>query len=179
MILIACSTYAMKECQSKTTSDEIPCTILLPNNITDTDCTDINISIYRNETLLYKLSMSNYTLYFCNVTFNQTEPGIYPILYSTGNTGSISVTRGNNMIYLLYFATAIILLLFFVGFYNKDYTSLSIGSMLLMIMGIFLHINGYNGIYNIIVETMALIFILFGAYVFLRSIFEFSDINTL
>lgn len=70
------------------------------------------------------------------------------------------------------FEYLIILVLFgllCLGYYVKEYAFGAIAAMGLMVMGIYIAINGLESLDNIVTQALALIFIATGAYVFIRG----------
>lgn len=70
------------------------------------------------------------------------------------------------------FEYLIILVLFgllCLGYYVKEYAFGAIAAMGLMVMGIYITMNGLEGIINFLTQTLALIFIATGAYVFVQG----------
>ena len=55
------------------------------------------------------------------------------------------------------------------GYYVKEYAFGAIAAMGLMVMGIYIAINGLESLDNIVTQALALIFIATGAYVFIRG----------
>lgn len=167
---------AIDECKGTLDQDEVPCMILLPANTTSTDCTLINVTVYNESVHIYNQSMTIYSPYFCNATFNQTNTGTYNFYYTTGDSGSIIIERGLRMIYLLYFAMAAIVGMFIVGLVKEDYTFVALSGIMTIIFGLYIYIHGFNGINNLIVDALSIIGILLGAYVFIGSAFEYTDL---
>ena len=167
----------MEECKGTITTGEVPCLIFLPNN----DCSDKTISFYMNNTNLGTRDMGQFNPFLCNATFNYTVPlGTYVFNYSTGDTGSIILEGGMNMIYLLYFGIIVVAILLSIGFIKEDATFLIqrllhrviYGGILLMVIGIWLGIYGFSTVDNFMNQSIAVVAIAIGAYIFIRTNLE-------
>lgn len=167
---------ALEECKGTMPTDDVPCYVLLPSNQTTSPCENISVLFYNETTLLYNLSLDSYNSFLCNATFNQSSLGTYTFYYSTGDSGSIIIERGIKMIYLLYFAIILIAMLFILGMVKEDYTFLGLGGISAMVFGLFIFINGFDGINNLITQTVSMVGMLGGFYVMIGSIFEYSDL---
>lgn len=166
--LLLSSISLAEECSGGVVSqDEIPCIILLGRNDSDLNCDTVTVKFFRNDTFLYSQQMDNYTGSFCNGTFNETMLGTYPITYTTGDTGSIIVEGGTNMIYLFYFWAAITAMLVILGYAKEDVVSMSLGAMGLCVVGIYVLINGFNGLNNMLTDFLSILFIGLGFYFFI------------
>jgi len=75
------------------------------------------------------------------------------------------------MIYFIFLPLiAAILLILAVIF--KEYVLGVISGMLIMIIGIYIAINGYVGLNNFLTQTLAIIFICLGFYIFIDGTYE-------
>jgi len=160
--------FALNECKGTITNDEVPCSIFLPINTSQTACNTIDISYYSNNTNLYNQTMSQLNDFTCNSTFNQSALGTYTFSYTTGDSGSIVVEEGTNMILLWYFAIVVIICLYTAGFVTRDSTFMNLGSMGLIVMGIFILINGFSILDNLMTRMLALVFWGIGFYMLFR-----------
>lgn len=180
ILLVSFSTIIYAEydnCKGTIRSEDVPCHILLPYNISTLVCTNVVAGVYNITDNIYNQTMTAYNDFFCNATFNQSSVGTYTILYSTGDTGTIVVEEGNKMIYLLYFALVVIIGLFVVGQYWEMYEFVSISGILTLCFGIFVFMNGFNGLQNLIVEAISIIAILIGFYFFIGPVLEYLEVN--
>ena len=112
--------FGLDECQTIIKSEKVPCEVLLPINVSITACNTINVSFFANSTLLESNFMIEANDFTCSGNFTQTKIGTYLISYSTGDSGSITVTEGRIMELLLYFAMAIAFLLFGIALWKQD-----------------------------------------------------------
>ena len=169
ILFLSTVAYAMDECSGKIDTDDVPCHVFLPNNETGTpDCDGITISYYFNETFLYSQAMTNFTPFLCNSTFNQTDLGTYTFLFSTGDIGSIILEEGLKMILMLYFVIAMIIAMLGVALWKEDTTLASIGGFLTMILGIWIGIDGFGTLNNLLSNAIAVVFICVGFYIVLK-----------
>lgn len=72
-------------------------------------------------------------------------------------------------IYLLVLIAWAILI---VGFFVKDFPTTAIASIFLMVLGVYIAINGLQGINNLGTQALAVIHIGLGFYVLVRGSFE-------
>lgn len=178
IILFSFSAYGLTECRGTTSQDDIPCIVFLPRNDTDLNCDNVKVTFFRNQTGLYTQLMDNYTGSHCNATFNETMLGNYPISYSTGDTGSIIVEEGTEMILLLYFTAAILGLLILFGVLKEEVVSLSLGAFGLFIYGIFVFVNGFNGTANLLTNFLSILFIALGIFFLIPAMeWAISEMN--
>lgn len=173
LFLVSLAT-ALKECEQVQDSDEVPCMLLLP--YVD-DCSNVNVSIFLNSSDLgYNQTMSKYANKVCNATFNQTELGVYTVHYYTGgawynptDTWSLTVQGGSKMIYLFYFGLAASLAFLILGLVKEEYVFLSLSGLGFFIMGVYIAMNGFSTLNNLMTWLMASIFWGIGGYVFLKT----------
>lgn len=114
--LILYTASAIEECKGTITQDESPCLVLLPKLLnSNLVCENESITIFFNaSTILYSQQMDTYTPFLCNATFNSTILGTHSFNYSTGDSGSIIVEKGeDNMIAII--LSMGLLIAFFVG----------------------------------------------------------------
>jgi len=163
---------AIDNCKPYTPVDEIPCLILYTNA---TPCNNINVSFYdNNSNLLYTQTMGSYSGGFkCNATFNQTNLGTYPFLYSTGDTGTIVVEGGNKMEILIYAAIALSFLVLYFSFLSKNEPLASLAGILMGCTGVFILANGFSVLNNLISLTLGAILAMGGFYILLMANLEF------
>ena len=114
----------INECKGQVEPSEVPCRILLPINTSLTNCSEITISFYMNgSTFIYNQIMEEYNAFNCNATFNQTNQGSYTFTYSTGDSGSIIVERGELSMFSIIIGMLTVLLVFgLFGFLTKSYS---------------------------------------------------------
>lgn len=176
-ILLSINVISIEECESGTlNTDDIPCLLFYPINNT-AECNNYTITHYVNSTVLFSITLSQYNQVYCNSTMNITIPGTYSHKWSSGDTGSLIIERGNTMIYLLYFSMALIAGMFLLGYYLQDVGFLGVGGMMLMAFSVYVAINGFNGLNNLLTDIIALPGILIGFYVMIRSVLEYADLN--
>lgn len=173
LIVFSSSVFAIEQCQRVTSVDNIPCILFIEKYDSISDCNNITLDISNETQSLYSLTMSNYSNSYCNATFTETNAGVYDINYSTGDTYSITVERGKNMIYLFWFILTIICLLIISGINTEDVVLSSIGAIGLSIMGVYTFINGYNSINNLMTNFLSITFIMMGLY-FLIPLFQWA-----
>jgi len=166
------------ECKGTMNTDEVPCIVFLDVNTTVNNCDQINFSVYHGNTSVFSQNMTEYNDYTCNSTFSQTQNGTYNLYFSTGDTGSIILEGGNMMVYLLYFGLIVIVGLLIIGFMTVDYTFNVLAGMLMLIYGLHIIRNGFNGVSNTITLALSYIVIGIGGYIMLRSIYEYSELST-
>lgn len=145
---------AYDECKSQMITNELPCTIFLPLNTSIANCSVVNISFYSNSTFLYSEFMGNYTPFLCNSTFNQTNTATYTFSYSTGDSGSITITQDTNTIYYFWVITLLfVIFLVWMGYYKENIWLISLGGMLCAIVGITIFFNGFPNINNEVLKN--------------------------
>jgi len=144
LFLLIPFTLAIDECKSHQPSDKIPCYIFLNYNST---CSDLTVSFYNASSLLVTKSMEQYSPFICSVNFTYSSVGTYNFNYSTRDSGAIVVEDGTTMIYLLYFGLAVIALLTMWAFKTQDQRVFLINGLLMLVMGLYIWINGF-GVYN-------------------------------
>lgn len=142
--------YGIEECKGTILNTESPCYVLLPVNTTLTDCSSLNMSIYKNSSInIYNQTMSQYTPFLCNATFNQTNYGTYTIYYSTGDSGSIIVEEDvDNRYYFYIIVVAAFAILLSIGLWREDHVFVIISGMLLIVLSLNLFFNGYPNLTN-------------------------------
>jgi len=165
---------AIDECERTVFDTDVPCLILLPNS---TSCDSITISFYQNTTFLYTQTMSFYESFNCNVTFNQTEQGVYTFLYSTGDTGTITVTEDIDNRYYLYLVAVLFFFgLLFLGYYLEDGTPTILAGMLSCILAINLYQNGFPLLTNEFLKHCVIMVLLgLGFYFILAPSIEYFE----
>lgn len=169
--------YGLDECKGTMTQDDIPCQVFLSLNTSQTICSSITYQLFRNQNKsIYSVPMQQVNGFTCNSTFNQTIVGTYTFIYrlsdGTFDSGSIVVTEGNNMINLFYFVMAICLGLFVIGLWKEDQTLTSISGIGIFIMGVYIAINGYSTLNNMLTIAIATICWGVGGYIFYKSSLE-------
>lgn len=141
-------------------------------NTSESACASISVDYYNVSDLLYGQAMNQYNSFACNSTFNQTRLGTYTFDFSTGDSGSIIVEVGYQMMILWFFALAIVVGLVIFGFMKEDVYVLSFSGILMIVMGFFLWFNGFSVFINIVTQTFAMILWGLGAYVIVKSNIE-------
>ena len=172
-LILSSFSFALEECQGTMSIDDIPCHILLPINQTVTPCILINVSYYNGSVNIYNQTMTTYNSFLCNSTFNITTVGSYVFYYSTDDSGSIIVTEGIKMIYLLYFITGIIIMMAIYAYMTEDVVFSTISAMGLVILGLYIFTNGFNALNNSLTDFLSLIFVALGFYFFVPA-FEWA-----
>ena len=71
-----------------------------------------------------------------------------------------------------YLIILVLLGLLVLGYAVKEYFFGAVAAMGLMVMGIYISINGLEDLNNIVTQAIALIFIATGAYFFIRGVLE-------
>lgn len=160
IFILSFSVSAYDECKSKQPADQVPCLVLLPS----TSCSNISISFYNGTTYLQNTNMTTYSPFVCSAAFNFTALGTYNFNYSTGDSGSIVVTEGSTMINLLYFAIVLVVGLMILGLWLNNQPILAIDGFLMLILGIWMFVNGYSIYNNMITQMIAGIFCALGGY---------------
>jgi hypothetical protein len=150
ILLLIPSALAIQECQSFMNNNQVPCLIFIPNISTGQFCENINITMSLNNTLKYSQSLGNFNNYLCNSTFNQTTFGTYNFLYSTGDSGSITIQEDVNNRYYLYIVSFITwFILLGLGYYLEDRTFAIISGMLVIVIAINIYTNGFPNLTNV------------------------------
>jgi len=166
-------TYAsFDECKGQMYIEDSPCNIFLPKG--DLNCSQHNISVYHNSTNIYNLTLTDYNSVYCNATFNITTVGTYTFAFSTGDSGSINITEGYRMILLYFFVLTILIGLIVAAIVYEDTFFSTMASFGMMAVGVFIHINGFSSLSNLVTDFLALLFILGGFY-FLVPLFEYTQ----
>ncbi len=166
--------YALDECKGTMLINEVPCIVLISSN----DCTTVGIKFYNNgSTLLDDRSMTQYSPFTCNQTFNYTNLGTYTFNYSTGDSGSIVVEEDENQQYYLYVVTFIIFfILLWIDYKVEEGIFTMIAGMLAMIIGINLYVSGFPNLVNDFLRvSIALPFWGVGAYLILAPAMKFFE----
>lgn len=172
-IILCIGSYGITECRGTTETDDIPCQILLPVNTTSTTCSGVTVEFYNESKNIYNYTLTEYNDHNCNVTFNDTSLGVYTFHFSNGDSGSIIVTEGYRMVYLFYFILALLTLLAVVGIFKQDVTFTSIAGMGAVVVGIYIHRNGFSTVSNTMTEFLAICFICIGFY-FMVPLFQWA-----
>jgi hypothetical protein len=179
LLVLSSFVLGIEECDRKgvITTDDVPCRLLLPLNETEINCSQNTISVYTNGSLLlYTQSLERYNFFNCNATFNQSSAGSYTHFYSNGDNGSIIVKEGNKMIFLFYFMLALGFLFLILAFWKEEEIFANISGIIFMIMGVFVLINGFQNIVNLMTIAMGSVFLGMGAYIWIRTnIDSFKD----
>lgn len=149
-LFILPSALSYDACRDKQSSDAIPCVLLFPSG---QNCSNILVNFYNTSTYLSSQNMSAYSPFVCSANFTYNTTGTYNFNYSTGDSGVIVVEEGNKMIYLLYFGLAMIVLLMVLGLWKQDQRVLLIDGLLMLVIGVWIFINGFS-IYNNMVTQM-------------------------
>lgn len=170
LILFSLTSYVfgeLDECPSGgvINQDDVPCLILLPYT---SDCASLDVSFYNGSTILNTIKMFNYSPIECNATFNYTDIGTYTGNYSTGDSFSLIVEEGNNMILLYYLVLAFIIGLLILSIWQQDTTLASISAILMMVMGVYIGAQGFATLNNMVTNGLAIALIGIGAYVMLK-----------
>lgn len=116
--------------------------------------------------------MNDLHFFKCNATFNISQVGSYQFFYSTGDSGTIIVKGGNKMELLMYFAMTLTFILLIIGLWLRDKTLLNISGILLFVIGVFIAINGFGVLNNMLSNTVAIICWAVGAYVMIKTNIE-------
>lgn len=148
-VLIA-SVMALDECRGTMNNNEIPCYILLPIEPTTQICSDINVTFYKNATeFLYNQTMSNFSYFNCNATFNGTSYGTYTFYYTTGDSGSIIVQEDVDNRYYLYLVFIVVFLsLIGLGYYKQENIFVILGGFMACAIALNLFLNGFPNLTN-------------------------------
>ena len=140
---------ALDECKGVVNNNDLPCEVLLPINTSITACNTINLSFFTNATLLDSNFMIQKNPSICAGNFTQTTFGTYLIIYSTGDSGSITVEEDiNNTFYLYVVSTIIFFILLSLGFYLEDNVPIILSGMLSVALAVNLFINGFPNLTN-------------------------------
>lgn len=76
------------------------------------------------------------------------------------------------MMPFIYILIIIAWTLIILGFQYKDYLFGSLGSIFLLALGVYIALNGLTGINNLSTQTLAVVQIAVGAYIFIRGSYE-------
>lgn len=166
------SSFAMadlNECQGVMHPSDIPCYVLLPVNTSITACNSLEVQFYNISDSLYNQTLDQYGPNSCNATFNMSGLGTTNFLYSTGDTGSIVVDGGRTMELLIYLGMVVSFLLLGFGWLMKDENITAISGILFFVVGVFITINGFSYLSNLLTIGVALVFWALGSYIFIRS----------
>ena len=167
-----------EECKGTVTLEEVPCLTLLPLNQSSTACSTVSVQFYKNATSLYTQQMGTYSPVVCNGTFDPSRNnsgsalGTYTFQYSTGDSGSIIVEAGFMEILLWFFAILGVIGLLVFGFSKEDSIVLSLAGFLLIVMGVFMIINGFSIFLNTITNAISYIMFGLGGYIIIKSNME-------
>ena len=130
-------------------TNDIPCSILLSVNTSETPCNTLDVKVYTGDISLYNQTMIQHNNFKCNATFNQTDFGTYTYQFGSGDTGSIVVEEDLNQQYYLYVVVLIIFfILIWIDYKVEDGIFTMIAGMLAMIIGINIFINGFPNLTN-------------------------------
>ena len=177
IILMIPIVMAVENCKGTMFVNEIPCSILLPVNVSVTPCNTIGLSVYNNATLLYTETMGELNKFNCNGTFNQTPIGTYTFLFGTGDSGSITIEEDENQQYYLYVVALIIFfILLWIDYKIEDGWFTMVAGILAMIVGISLYVSGFPNLVNDFLRVgIALPFWGVGAYLILVPVMKFFE----
>ena len=140
---------ALDECKGVVDNNDLPCEVLLPINTSITACNSINVSFFTNATLLDSNFMIQKNPSICAGNFTQTTFGTYLIIYSTGDSGSITIEEDiNNTFYLYVVSIIVFFILFGIGFHLEDNVPIILAGMLSIVLAINLFINGFPNLTN-------------------------------
>ena len=171
-ILITNIAYAIgeDECQDRIVPGDVPCLVLLPSN---SDCSTIEINYFDNASLPLKTeTMGTFAPFMCNSTFTFSALGLYTFNYTTGDTGSITVTEGNIVELLLYFVGALAILLLVFAVWKNDTNFGMLSGFTFTILGIFIFINGFDTVQNFITEGLGIILMGVGILIIWIAVVE-------
>ncbi len=146
------------ECRGTVTTDELPCQIFLPHNgtiplVNSLNCNEVTVDFFINNTKLYSANMDNFTEFLCNTSFDPEKNrsntiGSYVFRYSSGDSGSIIVEEGNNMIITIVIVVFALLGLLGITVFREDMTISQLASFGLMAVGAFIVKDGISTINN-------------------------------
>ena len=178
-LFLISNSYAYEQCNWMTTVDDVPCIITLPVNTSLTSCSSINFTLFKENVSIYTQQMEYYNNFTCSANFTQTSVGQYSHYFSTGDSGAINLVEGLNMVYLLFFIFAILVGLVILAYYTDDYFYHTFVSFLIIIFGLYLLTNGFNGLVNVLTQTSGIMFIALGMYFFIPSLtFAVDSLNS-
>lgn len=154
------------ECKGTITNDEVPCQIFLDNS----NCSAQDVTFFFNgSTQLDTRSMDTYNPFLCNQTFNYSTLGTYSGNYTSGDAFTIIVEEGNKLILLLYFSIALLFGLLILGMTQQDPMFTAISGIGFVILGVWMAINGFSVLNNLVTQGISIIFIGVGSYIFIRT----------
>lgn len=168
-IIVLPMSFSLEECSRTTTVDQIPCLVYLQINTSSTACSAINFSLYLQNESVYSQLMEKQNNFTCSANFTQTTLGQYTHYFSTGDSGSINLVEGNKMIYLIYFIFAALVGLVILAYYTDDYFYHTFVSFLIMIFGVYILAQGFNGLVNTLTNTIGVMFVALGFYFMIPS----------
>ncbi len=143
------SVISLDECNAVMVSEDVPCRILLPLNTSKTSCGDVNVSIFRNSTLVDSQFMIEVNEFFCQGNFSEEEITTYTIVYSTGDSGSITIQENfTNKLLIAALFIFMFFILLFLGIKTEEPSFYILGGMFLTILGIDIYINGFPKLEN-------------------------------
>lgn len=166
---------ALDECKTEVDVDEVPCELLLPINVSITDCNTINLTIFSNATQVESQFMNQKTTFICAGNFSQKTIGSYTFSYSNGDSGSLTVTEGIILELLLYFVLAFALVLLGFAIWREDTNFAIYSGFIFMVLGIFMFTEGFSTLSNFITKSISFIFIGLGIYLVWRASIENID----
>jgi hypothetical protein len=175
LILLSSFVYPIEGCKEKVmTQDDIPCYLLLQFNETSLNCATKTVTIYRGNTTIYSIPMSNHSPNFmCSAINNQSALGTYTAQYSTGDTADWVVEGGTKMIWLLYLTIAFFLALFLISLWKEDANLGAISGIGFLCVGLFMFtlvkgaivVSGLTLESNLLTESISIILLGFGMFI--------------
>ena len=174
-IIMALLIYSLKECDEVMFDTDVPCMILYANGTTA--CASTTISFYTNSTLLYTQTMTQFNTFNCNTTFNQTNHGTYTFLYSTGDSGTMTVEQDvNNRYYLYLVAVMVFFILLALGHYLEEPTFTVIAGMLSCVIALNIFNQGFPNLTNVFLKNgISIIFAGVGFYFILKPSLDYFE----
>mgnify|MGYP001616292631 CR=1 FL=1 len=77
----------------------------------------------------------------------------------------------------VYIAMLMAWIILLIGIYNRDYTITEISSLFIIIIGIYILVNGIEGMYNIAIEGIGILHIAVGGYYAVTKGIELIEMN--
>jgi len=158
-------------CEDETDIDNIPCEVISPV----LTCTDYDYNVTASATGELKQSgnltaVGDGTYKF---TFDQTY-GEYTILLCNSSTWGTIVVGDFEVTYeyALYLIAILALVILIVGFYKADYNIVAFSGVVMLILGVYIAINGLDTFDNYLTNAFAFIYIGIGSYVMMRGGYE-------
>ncbi len=170
LIILATPILALDECDRFSTPDEVPC--MITNGYKpDEACGTHRATVFTNNgSAIYSEDLRVIgDTGFCEFTFNESTVGTYYANMTTGDTATVVVEDGNLTELLIYFALALGLGLLIIGVWKDDDTIRALSAITFLLSGVWILVNGFDILTNILTTALGSVLIGFGAYIFIGT----------